>query len=187
MPRAEVVRASYRPRKVRLLFVGESPPASGRFFYHRDSGLYRAMRDAFIAVDRTIDDENFLKRFQDAGCYLVDLCGRPVDDLDPAPRRAACAAAVPRLARTIAELNPDCIATLVRSIEANVKSAASRASWDGPLLHLPYPGRWIRHQRIFAEQLAPEIRKLLRQPSVPPTCTQADHSLSALRNRVASD
>jgi hypothetical protein len=161
MPRAEVARKSFRPRKVRLLFVGESPPASGRFFYHRDSGLYRAMRDAFIAVDRTISDENFLKRFQDAGCYLVDLCGRPVDDLDPALRRAACNAAVPRFAQTIAELNPERVATLVRSIEADVKSAASRAAWDGPILHLPYPGRWIRHRKLFTDQLVPEIRKLL--------------------------
>ena len=162
MPRAEVVRASYRPRKVRLLFVGESPPASGRFFYHGDSGLYRAMRDAFIAVDPTISDENFLKRFRDAGCYLIDLCSRPVDDLDRASRRAACTAAVPCLARAFAELNSDCVATLVRSIEADVRSAASRAAWDGPLLHLPYPGRWLRHRRAFAEQLIPEIRNLLR-------------------------
>jgi hypothetical protein len=162
MPRAEVVRKSFRPRKVKLLFVGESPPASGRFFYHRDSGLYRAMRDAFIAADQTINDENFLKRFQDAGCYLVDLCGRPVDDLDLPQRRAACDAGVPRLAKTIAELNPECLATLVRSIEAGVKTAASRAAWDCPLLHLPYPGRWIRHRRAFAEMLVLEIRKLLR-------------------------
>ena len=162
MSRAEVVRKSFRPGKVKLLFVGESPPASGRFFYHRDSGLYRAMRDAFIAIDRTISDEDFLTRFQKAGCYLVDLCVRPVDDLHPAPRRAACAAAIPRLAKTIAQLNPDCIATLVRSIEPDVKRAASRAGWDGPFLHLPYPGRWIQHRKPFIEALVPEIRKLVR-------------------------
>jgi len=162
MPSAEIVRQSCRPRKVSLLFVGESPPASGRFFYHRDSGLYRAMRDAFIAVDRTIGDENFLERFQDAGCYLIDLCGRPVDDLDPASRRAACDAAVPRLATIIAKLNPDCMATLVRSIEGGVKSAALRAGWNGRLLHLPYPGRWVQHRKLFIELLVPEIRNLLR-------------------------
>jgi hypothetical protein len=119
------------------------------------------MRDAFIAVDRTINDENFLKRFQDAGCYLVDLCGSPVDHLDPALRRGACDAAVPRLAKTIAELNPDCLITLVRSIEGAVKTAASRAAWEGNLLHLPYPGRWIRHRKLFTEMLLPEIGKLL--------------------------
>jgi hypothetical protein len=162
MPRAEIVRQSFRPRKVRLLFVGESPPASGRFFYYRDSGLYRAMRDAFSLVDPTIDDENFLNRFQNAGCYLVDLCGRPVDDLDPVSRRAARKAGERRLAGIVAELQPERIATLVRSIETHVKKAASRAAWDGPFLHLPYPGRWIRHRRVFIERLIPEIRKVLK-------------------------
>ena len=120
------------------------------------------MRDVFLAVDQTVTGGNFLNRFQQAGCYLVDLCGNPVDDLDPAPRRAACAAAVPRLARIIAELNPDCIVTLLRSIEPNVKTAAANAGWDGRLLHLPYPGRWSGHRKLFTETLVPEIRKLLR-------------------------
>jgi hypothetical protein len=162
MPRAELIRASFRPRKVRLLFVGESPPASGRFFYRRDSGLYRAMRDAFSIADPTVDDENFLKRFQDAGCYLIDLCGDPVDNLAPPARRAACEAGERRLAGTIEELRPGTIATLVRSIEANVKKAAARAAWDGPFLHLPYPGRWIEHRKTFTGLLVPEIRTLLR-------------------------
>lgn len=157
MPRAEIVRQQYRPRKVRLLFVGESPPASGRFFYHRDSGLYRAMRDAFRAVEPAIDDGNFLNRFQGAGCYLVDLCGRPVDDLDSRSRRAACLAGERRLAKAIAELQPETIATLVRSIEPNVKKAAARAGWDGSFLHLPYPGRWVKHRKAFTELLLPQI------------------------------
>ena len=43
-------RRQYRPRRVRILFVGEAPPASGRFFYHADSGLYRAIRDTFVTA-----------------------------------------------------------------------------------------------------------------------------------------
>ncbi len=149
------------PPLVRLLFVGESPPASGRFFYNCDSGFYRAMRSVFQAVDPSIDDSNFLDVFRDAGCYLVDLCGQPVDRLVPAKRAAVCASGEPRLARTIAELNPKMIATLVRSIEPNVKKAATLAEWDGPFLHLPYPGRWISHRKVFTEELVPVIRKLL--------------------------
>jgi uracil-DNA glycosylase len=60
----EATRARYHPEKVRLLFVGESPPASGRFFYNRDSGLYRAMLGAFHAMDHTISDDNFLDVFK---------------------------------------------------------------------------------------------------------------------------
>jgi hypothetical protein len=47
----ERLRLRYRPVLIRLLFIGESPPASGRFFYRQDSGLYRAIRDAFRRQD----------------------------------------------------------------------------------------------------------------------------------------
>jgi hypothetical protein len=39
-------------------------PASGGSFYSANSGLYRAMREAFRAVDHRINDENFLSSFQ---------------------------------------------------------------------------------------------------------------------------
>jgi hypothetical protein len=60
---AERLRRRYRPARVRLLFIGESPPASGRFFYRQDSGLYGAIRDAFRGIDPSITDETFLGIF----------------------------------------------------------------------------------------------------------------------------
>jgi hypothetical protein len=146
---------------VRLLFIGESAPASGRFFYQGDSGLYRAMRDAFRTVDRAIDDENFFAIFQASGCYLIDLCRRPVDDLDPKPRRTACQAGEASLSKAIVELRPMMIATLLRSIEGNVKRALLRTSWRGRIIHLPYPGRWARNKKVFVNALTPIIAKLI--------------------------
>src|SRR5277367_4761993 len=90
--RRERLRRRYLPVRVRLLFIGEAPPASGRFFYQEDSGLYRAIRAAFQAADPSISDEGFLSLFQDSGCYLIDACGQPVDRLGPASRRAVCLA-----------------------------------------------------------------------------------------------
>src|SRR5580658_9845436 len=86
----ERLRHRYRPVDLRLLFVGEAPPASGRFFYQGDSGLYRAMRDAFRAIDPSITDESFLAVFRRSGCYLIDACPQAVDQLDRPSRRAAC-------------------------------------------------------------------------------------------------
>lgn len=138
---------------MRLLFVGESPPASGRFFYNSDSGLYRAMREAFQTADPSIDNESFLAAFQASGCYLVDLCPEPVDRLDAPSRRAACRAAEESLSRAIARLRPATIATVVRSIERNVLNAAARAGWNGAMIHLPYPGRWSRYKDAFVDAL----------------------------------
>jgi hypothetical protein len=157
----ERLRRRHRPKPVRLLFIGESPPASGRFFYRADSGLFRAMREVFQTADPSIRDETFLEWFQASGCYLIDLCPEPVDRLDAKSRREACQAAEASLSRAIARLRPSTIASVVHSIEGNVKNAVSRAHWDGTVIHLPYPGRWSRHKRAFVDALVPRVRELL--------------------------
>ena len=153
----EDLRRKFRPACVRLLFIGEAPPASGRFFYRGDSGLYRAMRDAFHAIDPAVNEQNFLSLFQATGCYLIDLCPDPVDRLDRQSRRAICRNSEASLARSIARLDPLAVITVVRSIEENVTKAASRAGWQGPFLNLPYPGRWSRHRDVFVATLAKNI------------------------------
>jgi hypothetical protein len=147
--------------------VGEAPPASGRFFYSRNSGLYRAMRDAFRSVDPAIDDENFLTVFKASGCYLTDLCPEPVDHLDSKLREAARQAGEKLLTRNIAQLQPVTIAPVLHSIARHVVRSATQAGWQGPIIHLPYPGRWNRHRNAFIETLAPALRQLIfpvRQP-----------------------
>jgi len=150
----------YRPADLKLLFIGEAPPVSGRFFYRCDSGLYRAIRDSFRILDPSITDADFLDVFQAAGCYLIDVCLDPVDHLDPASRRASCLANETALARTIKALRPPTIVTMLRSIRENVERATSRAGWRGRLIDLPYPGRWTRHRDIFVNKLVPELRSL---------------------------
>ncbi len=168
----EELRLSFRPDRVRVLFIGESPPASGRFFYARDSGLYRAMREAFQLADASIGDENFLAAFQASGCYLVDLCADPVDRLKAKARRAACVAGEASLGRTVAELRPAVICVLLRSIGLNVAEAIARAGWRGEVIQPPYPGRWVQHRQAFIEILTPVIaREMDRRrwcPEVPP-------------------
>ena len=160
MQSREAIRLHYRPAIVRTLFVGEAPPASGRFFYNRDSGLYRAVRDAFHGVDPSIDDENFLSRFQASGCYLVDACPQPVDRMNHKTRREICIANEPQLASTIHELHPETIVSLLLSIRPSVERAAKQASWQGTFLDLPYPGRWIRHREVFVGKLTPYLRNI---------------------------
>jgi hypothetical protein len=157
----ERLRRRYRPERIRLLFIGESPPASGRFFYRQDSGLYRAIRDAFRMVDPSITDDTFLEIFQGSGCYLIDACATPVDHLDARSRRAACLAGEPALTRKIRQLEPAAMVTLVKSIRANVRRVAAQAGRSGPILELPYPGRWASHRKIFLERLVPLVEQLL--------------------------
>jgi len=156
----ERLRRRYRPARIRLLFIGESPPASGRFFYRQDSGLYRAIRDTFRMVDPSITNDTFLEIFQNSGCYLIDACAVPVDHLDARSRHAACLAREPALTRTIRQLEPAAIVTLLKSIRDNVRRAAAQSGWRGPILELPYPGRWASHRKIFLERLVPQLEQL---------------------------
>jgi hypothetical protein len=161
----ENLRRRYRPDKVRILFVGEAPPASGRFFYQGDSGLYRAVRDTFIAAFPSLQVDEFLEAFRDMGCYLVDLCGQPVDDLPQPARRSICHAGESRLARTIRKLRPRLIVTVLRSIRDSVQRAEIQAGWSGTHIELPYPGRWKHHRVEFQSKLAPLLRKALSRAS----------------------
>jgi hypothetical protein len=156
----ERLRRRYRPAHVKILFVGEAPPASGRFFYHADSGLYRAFRDTFAIAFPALDDSNFLELFRGFGCYLVDLCGRPVDRLSNSLRRKTCQAGEIRLSRILKQLRPRMVVVVVRSIVPNVRRSIAKAEWKGQTLELPYPGRWQQHRASFKKQLLPVLRKL---------------------------
>jgi hypothetical protein len=158
----ERLRKRYLPDPVRILFVGESPPASGRFFYQADSGLYRAVRDTFAIAFPSLPGSEFLSRFRSLGCYLVDLCSHPVDQMTRKARERACRAAELGLAPTIRRLHPRIIVAIVRSIRLNVRRAQDGAGWSGLYLELPYPGQWRRHRIEFERQLVPLLRKELR-------------------------
>jgi hypothetical protein len=157
----ERLRRRYRPAHVRLLFVGEAPPASGRFFYQEDSGLYRAIRGAFLAALPGLREDDFLESFRTLNCYLVDLCGRPVDRLDTGQRKQARTEGEIRLGRIFRQLQPEVVITVVRSIAPNVIRAQQMSNWMGVHLVLPYPGRWKHHRAAFDERLIPILRKEL--------------------------
>lgn len=163
LAKRELLRKRYRPRRVRILFVGEAPPASGRFFYRADSGLYRAIRDTFLAEFPGIRSTQFLDSFRSLGCYLVDLCGTPVDRMNVRSRQRICLASEARLSRRIRQLRPKTIVTVVRSIGIHVRRAEQQANWSGPHFELPYPGRWHRNRKEFHRKLVPVLRANLRR------------------------
>jgi hypothetical protein len=156
----ERLRRRYRPARVRVLFVGEAPPASGRFFYQADSGLYRAVRDAFAIVFPEIGDTEFLNSFRALGCYLVDLCGQPVDRLPDEQRISARLDGEVRLAKMLKRLRPEIMITVVRSIAGNVKRSQDLANWSGLHVELPYPGRWQHHRTEFLRELTSVLREI---------------------------
>jgi hypothetical protein len=158
----ERLRESYQPARVRVLFVGEAPPASGAFFYRRDSGLYRALSTTFEEAFPRLRGRDFLAEFRGLGCYLVDLCGRPVDCLGPWERRKARRMGEVRLAGVLRRLRPMAVVVLLRSIDENSARAERVAAWSGARIVVPYPGRWVRWCTEFREILVPVLRRWKR-------------------------
>ena len=148
----EEIRKSYCPQRIRLLLVGESPPASGRFFYIRSAVTTYTAR-AFEAAHATTfaDSEEFLHYFKACGCYLDDLSPTPVDNLGNAERESTLWASIDGLAERIHDLNPSVVAIALRKIENHVREAVRRSGRQPLIEVLPFAGNG--HQRKYISKL----------------------------------
>jgi hypothetical protein len=133
-------RRSYRPDELRVLFVGESPPAGPTFFYDADSILHHATRDAFIAAYPRLARVEFLPAFQRMDCYLEDLSHTPINDLPRRVRREAQRAAVPQLGKRVAGTRPRSVVVVVTGIRDDVARALTTAGLDVVPEEVVHPG-----------------------------------------------
>lgn len=81
----EVLRVRYQPKRVKILFVGESPPGSGNFFYLATGPLFRSTRQAFVEAGppwEPASADRFLEHFRNRECYLEDLCEKAGTKVD---------------------------------------------------------------------------------------------------------
>jgi hypothetical protein len=153
----EDLRKSFRPNSIKTLFVGESAPQSGKFFYSQNTGLYRAMQQAFHAND------HFLAEFQAGGFYLDDLSLVPVNGMEPGERRRQCAASVASFSLRLVEYQPQTIVILLRSIDQWVREAVRRAGIRSTIYNVTYPGRFQNLRTQFQNEMAVILPQLLQQ------------------------
>jgi len=130
----EETRRSYKPKRITTLFVGESAPHGGTFFYNQNSGLFREIRKAFHGKDL------FLEDFKRNGFYLDDLVLEPVNHLENKDRRSRCRTAVASFAERLKHYSPKAIVILLMSIEPMVLQAIRDAGLSCPTFCTPYPG-----------------------------------------------
>ena len=153
---AKKLRARYRPAKVRVLFVGEAPPAGGTFFYAGNSQLYRYLRETLQL--RLGDEDDFLQAFKDRGYFLDDLVLEPLDQIPATERASILRRNVPLLAQRMARYQPEIVVTLLKRIGPYVEDATSQARADVRHYCVPFPGSG--QQGNFRREMA-EIIPLL--------------------------
>jgi hypothetical protein len=136
---------------VRLLFVGESPPAGGTFFYRGNSLLAKFTREAFDQVyGPSHSMERFLREFRDR---------EPVDGLEKRLRRRARRAGVAQLAEALRDLQPAQVVAVMKAIEPQVRQAAIAADLAGRVVtSLPFPA--FGHHHEYVEELVTLLRRL---------------------------
>src|SRR3989441_12027272 len=164
-------RRKYRPRKVRLLLIAESPPSSGGFFYFPMTiGKDHLFRETMKALDlwpknepmrKGVDKRSMLRRFQSMGLYLLDTCEFPVDKLRPLERRKAVLQQTPRLIDDVIEADPPHILVVKSTIFNPVVKALEESGLRSRILNtgpVPFPSHG--NQRIYRSLLRRALLKI---------------------------
>ncbi|HUI40800.1 MAG TPA: dihydroorotate dehydrogenase [Terriglobia bacterium] len=155
MTDVEKLRHSFKPEKITTLFVGESPPHGGTFFYKQNSVLYREMKQVFGGGD------DFLEEFKANCFYLDDLVLYPINQIeDEKERDEHRRKGVRLLAARMRQYRPEAVVALMKALEPMVRSAMSEAglSGDVPLYVVPFPA--MGNARKFRNAMAEIIRML---------------------------
>ena len=154
----EATRARFRPERVMTLFVAESAPDSGKFFYFGNNPM---LTDMQRAIEHSLGEGgDILARFKAMGWYLDDLSLAPVNNLPKMERVAICRDAQRSLAERIAEYQPQAIVSVLKRVDKNIVAAAIAAGSDAPRFSLPFPGNG--HQNKFVNGLAAIVPQLPR-------------------------
>jgi hypothetical protein len=142
MNKLEELRKSFRPDHITTLFVGESAPDSGRFFYSSDSSLFHAMKKAFGG------QETFLENFKMNGFYLDDLVLVPINKVANRERSKLRWEAVSKFADRLNDYGPKAIVIVMSAIKPMVLEAMHRAGISYEPYCTPHPafGNWNRFQ-----------------------------------------
>jgi hypothetical protein len=147
MNKLEELRKSFRPDPITTLFVGESAPDSGRFFYSGNSSLFHAMKRAFGSQETFLDD------FKRKGFYLDDLALTPINKLDKHERSRLRWKATADLAKRLMNYEPKAIVVVMRAIKPMVQEAMRKAGISYDPFCVPHPafGNWTRFHSAMTE------------------------------------
>ena len=149
----EKVRNYFKPEKLRILFVGESPPRIN-FFYQRKGPLYKATKKAFFAVFGT--QEDFLKFFKDKGCWLEDLLKERGEKVTNSKSKEI-EEGIERISKIIRDEKPETVIIVIKRIEYFARRAIKRSGVEVKSDFLPFPTR--RKSRI--EEYIHDLEQIL--------------------------
>ncbi|MGI4022214.1 MAG: hypothetical protein ACRYFA_11975 [Janthinobacterium lividum] len=118
------IRQQYQPEQVQILFVAEAVQPGKVFFYHKNSNVFRAIKEAFSQVFGEFkSSEDFLQFFRKSGCYVDYLCPEKINALTPELRQKVRTDSIQPLSERLALLQPKVIITVMKVLENNILEA----------------------------------------------------------------
>lgn len=123
------LRDKYKPKKIKVLYIGESPPSSGTFFYAANSNLFRCINNSFTNVfgESVGTGFDFLEYFKNHDFFLDDLCLESVNDKSDSERLALRRKGIEPLANRIKTISPEAIIIVMKGIELEVRQAVRKS------------------------------------------------------------
>ncbi len=177
----EAIRLQYKPERIITLFVGESAPVSGDFFYKGNTDLARHMRSAMEAAGINCG-EDFLATFKALGWYLDDLVLEPINDRSASERKALHRQWKDHLTQRIASYKPKAVVSLMLSIQDTVDVAAARGVRDARPFVTHFPGNG--QQKHFHADMARILPELPTLPNIRAQARRAAEELTKLRDTI---
>lgn len=156
MSRTEQLRWRYRPEVVTVLFVGESAPAGGTFFYDDDNPSKLRIRTERLMREE-LDDrigDDFLRSFQRLGFFLDDLCLEPINHLSAVDKRRECRRWEPDLAKRLAAAAPRLVVGIGTTRRRNLERARVASAITAPVEVMTFPNWPDQIERYEAELVA---------------------------------
>lgn len=160
------LRRRFLPDDIRLIFIAESPPVSGKYFYNPagrpTEPLFRALLYGVLGMKPAAKTEG-LTAFAKAGCLLIDATYRPVNALAKKDRNRILLADYRLLKRDLATL-PDgrnipivlIKANVCRLLEEKLSADGFRVANRGTII--PFPGSGQAAE--FFRRITPLIRRI---------------------------
>ena len=157
-------REKYRPDRIRVLFIAESPPSSHGYFYFRKTiGKDHLFRETMKALDlwpltlrmsKGLDKRHYLQEFQRMGFFLIDTCNLPVDKLSREERKLQIARGASSLETRVKRLSPEAIVVVKKTVFRPALVALQAAGLSDKILNddpIPFPshGNQSRYRTVL--------------------------------------
>jgi len=177
LPDFKAFRERYNPKNegipIRVLWIAESPPAGGGYFYFDETSRNHLFRETMKALgwwpetetmSAGVDKVPYLKKFQKAGYFLVDLSDLPVNKMGRHEKEKVLGRNIPRLLNELEELNPQRILIVKATLFDLLFSRVRATKFGSRVLNMqPIPFPSHGGQKRYRE----EIRKLLSPVATP--------------------